>query len=307
MQVTILGTGSGGPFQGRHYSAQVVHVDQHLFLVDRGEGTQMQLFRTKIKYDRFGQIFISHLHGDHVYGLAGLLTSYALKQRSEPLTLFGPAGLQDLIGDQIRHSLTRIPYPLHFVTVDTTVHQMVFENKDVEVWSIPLNHRVPCNGGLFREKVQQRNMIKEKIETYGIPWEAIPAIKAGADYRHPDGRIVPNNELTTPPRKPLIYAFCSDTSPSMDVVHAVKQVDLLYHEATFSNEHTSEAEITGHSTAAQAAEVAREAEVGALVLGHFSARYKDTGVLLAEAQAVFPNTFLCEDGMVLQVGGTNPA
>ncbi|MCC6410057.1 MAG: ribonuclease Z [Saprospiraceae bacterium] len=306
MQVTILGTGSGGPFQGRHYTAQVVHVDQHLFLIDCGEGTQMQLFRSKIKYDRFGQIFISHLHGDHVYGLAGLLTSYALKQRTEPVTLFGPQGLQDLIGDQIRHSLTRIPYPLHFVTVDTTTHQMVFENKAVEVWSVPLNHRVPCNGWLFREKAHLRNMIKEKIDTYGIPWEAIPAIKAGADYQHPDGRVVPNAELSTPPRSPRSYAFCSDTAPSMDVVKAVKSVDLLYHEATFSNEHLAEAEMTGHSTAAQAAEVAREANVGTLVLGHFSGRYKDVEVLLAEAQAVFPNTFLSEDGMMLQVGGTNP-
>lgn len=307
MQVTILGTGSGGPFQGRHYTAQVVHLDQHLFLVDCGEGTQMQLFRTKIKYDRFRQIFISHLHGDHVYGLAGMLTSYALKQRTEPVTLFGPPGLQALLEDQIRHSLTRIPYPLHFVEVDTATHQMVFENKDVEVWTIPLNHRVPCNGWLFREKTQLRNMIKEKIETYGIPWEAIPAIKAGADYQHTDGRTIPNAELTTPPRAPLSYAFCSDTAPSMEVVQVVKQVDLLYHEATFSNEHTAEAEITGHSTAAQAAEVAREASVGALVLGHFSGRYKDTGVLLAEAQAVFPNTFLSEDGMMVQVGGTIPA
>jgi len=306
MQVTILGTGSGGPFQGRFYTAQVVHVDQHLFLVDCGEGTQMQLFHSKVKYDRFRQIFISHLHGDHVYGLAGMLTSYALKQRTESLTLFGPPGLQALIEDQIRHSLTRIAYPLTFVDVDTAAHQLVFENNVVEVWTIPLNHRVPCSGWLFREKEQPRNMVKEKIETYGIPWSDIPAIKAGADYRHPDGRLLPNTELTTPPRKPLSYAFCSDTAPSMDVVHAVKEVDLLYHEATFSNEHIAEAAITGHSTAAQAAEVAKEATVGALVLGHFSGRYKDTGVLLAEAQAVFPHTFLSEDGMVLPVGGTIP-
>lgn len=301
MQITILGTSSGGPFYGRHYTAQVLQADNQYFLIDCGEGTQMQLFRRQVKFDRINHVFISHLHGDHAYGLISLLTSWSLKKRSEPLHLFSPPGLREWVEISARIFGVVFSYPLKFHEVDAAVSAKIFENSKVEVWTIPLEHRIETSGWLFREKKKPRNIRSEKIEEYDIPFALIPGIKAGDDLLLPNGRTVPNSELTLAPPHPRAYAFCSDTMPSDSVAEAVRGVDLLYHEATFTEEHATEAALAYHSTAAQAAEIARRSEAKRLLLGHFSGRYADTGQHLAEARAIFPNTVVAEEGMMLDV------
>jgi ribonuclease Z len=296
MFLTILGTSAGGPFHGRHYTAQVLQIDNQLFLIDCGEGTQMQLFRYRVKSDRINHIFISHLHGDHVYGLIGMLTGWCLKKRTARLHIFSPPGLKELVETTARLCRVTFPYPLEFHEVDASVSAKIFENQKVEVWTIPLNHRIETAGWLFREKAKMRNIRKEKIEEYDIPYSLIPGIKAGNDLALPDGRIVPNAELTLDPPKPRSFAFCSDTAYSEAVAEVVRGVDLLYHEATFTNEHAEESVISFHSTAAQAAEIARQGSVERLIVGHFSGRYSDAEQHLAEARAVFPETYKAEEG-----------
>lgn len=296
MQLTILGNSSGGPFHGRHFTSQVLQVENHTFLIDCGEGTQMQIFRYRVKIDRCNHVFISHLHGDHVFGLIGQLTNWSHKKRSEPLHLFSPPGLKELIETTIRVCGIRPSYELIFHEVDASVSAKIFENAQVEVWTIPLHHRSPTSGWLFREKTKLRNILPEKIAEYGIHFSEIPAIKAGADFNLPEGRVISNAELTLDPPSPVSYAFCSDTAFSEAVIEAIRGVDLLYHEATFTNEHIKEAEIAFHSTAAQAAEVARQAAVKRLILGHISGRYSDTEQHLVEAREVFERVEIAEEG-----------
>ncbi len=298
MQVTILGTGAGGPFQGRNYTAQVLQTENHYYLIDCGEGTQHQLHRFRVPYDRFRQIFISHLHGDHVFGLIGLLTSYCLKKRTQPLQIFSPSGLRELVAETARLTGIIFPYSIQFTEVDPNVSQPVFEDKWVEVWTIPLNHRMPCSGWLFREKPRLLNIRKEKITEYDIPISLIPGIKAGADLSLPDGRVIANAELTQAPRPLRSYAFCSDTAPAPEIAAAIRNADLLYHEATFTDEHREDAALSFHSTAAQAAGIAKAAGVKKLLLGHFSGRYPDVEKHLLEARAVFPDTEAAEEGAV---------
>ncbi|MBU6340014.1 MAG: ribonuclease Z, partial [Bacteroidetes bacterium] len=297
MILTVLGNSSGGPFHGRHYPAHFLQIDNHYFLIDCGEGTQMQLFRYKCKTERLKQIFITHFHGDHLFGLLGLLTNWSLRGRTETLQIFAPPGLQEWLDATFKVCSVRLPYLIELVEVDAHKHQKVFENNSLEVFSIPLNHRIACCGWLFREKEKPRNMLADQIEKYKIPYQAIPAIKNGADYALPDGSLIPNAELTKAPPPPRAYAYCSDTAPSEQIAEWVKGVDLLYHEATFTQEHLEEAQISFHSTAVQAAEIASQASVGQLLLGHFSGRYPDTAQHLLEARAVFPNTFAAEEGL----------
>lgn len=301
MHLTVLGNGAGGPFHGRHYSAQILQVENQVFLIDCGEGTQMQVFQHRIKADRIRQVFISHLHGDHVFGLIGLVTNWCLKQRSEALEIFSPPGLQELLETTIRVCGVRVPYPLIFNAVDPEKADTVYENAQVQVSTIPLNHRSACCGWLFREKEKPRNMRKEAIETFGIPFQDIPAIKAGGDWLSPSGERIPNAMLSADPPPPLSYAYCSDTAPSSVVAEAVRGVNLLYHEATFTDEHIEEAGISYHSTARQAAEIARESGVGKLLLGHFSGRYSDENQHLVEARAVFTETYASVEGERVEV------
>lgn len=301
MHLTILGNSSGGPFHGRNYTSQVLQVENQLFLIDCGEGAQMQLFRWRVKTDRINHIFISHMHGDHLYGLIGLLTSWCLKNRTVKLHLFSPPGLQELVEMTARMCRVEFSYPLEFHVVDPSTSSKVFENQIVEVWTIPLKHSIEATGWLFREKTKPRRMRPEKIEEYDIPFTLIPGIKAGKDLVLPDGIKVPNAELTLDPPVPRAYAFCSDTMPSDAVAEAVRGVDLLYHEATFTSDLAADALRSSHSTAAQAAEVARRAGVKRLILGHFSGRYTDADQHLAEARAIFPQTSAAEEGRVEQV------
>lgn len=299
MNVTILGNGSGGPFHGRHYTAQVLHAGKNQFIVDCGEGAQMQIYRYRVKTDHCLQIFISHLHGDHVFGLLGLVTNWSLKKREAPLTIYSPPGLREILETVIRVCSVRMTYDLIFEEVDATVSCKVFENKRMAVWSIPLNHRNPTCGWMFREQPAPLNIRPEVLDLYDIRhnFEAIRSVKAGNDLALPDGRLIENKQLTLPPAPLRSYAFCSDTLPSDKVAETVAGVDLLYHEATFADDHEEQALISFHSTARQAARVARRAGVRRLLIGHISGRYETAARHLAEAREEFPETYLADEGV----------
>ncbi len=303
MQITILGNGSGGPFVGRQFTSHFLRLGNEVFLLDCGEGTQHRLFHLRLPVDRIRQIFITHLHGDHVFGLMGILSSFSVKKRTAPMEVYGVPGIRKLIETTIEVCQIRLSYPLLINEVDPEQHALVFESLKLEVWSIPLVHRVPCCGWLFREKPRPRNILAEKITEYDIPYMLIPGIKAGEDLVLPDGRRIPNAELTVDPPRPRTYAFCTDSIFTERTADFVKGVDLLYHEATFTNDNLAEAEPSGHSTAEQAATIAKKAGAGRLLIGHFSGRYKDEAQHLKEAQAVFPNSAIAVEGETYACSG----
>jgi ribonuclease Z len=302
MTLTILGCGAALPTKTRHPSAYILTVQDHVFLIDCGEGTQSQLERYSIKRSKIRQIFISHLHGDHVFGLMGLLTSYSLFGRTEAITLFSPEGLEEMIRVQLRITQSHLSYTLHFQVVDTEMSHLIFEDAKVTVHSIPLKHRVPTAGFLFREKELPRNIRPEKITEYNIPFVAIKSIKNGATFTLPSGEIVENTELTLAPPVPRSFAYCSDTMYYPPIVPIVKNIDLLYHEATFCENFASQATISMHSTAKQAALIAKAAQVKKLVIGHYSPRYNENEQFLVEAVTIFENTCLAEEGKVIEIG-----
>lgn len=290
------------PAHGRFSTSQLLQVANHRYLIDCGEGTQIRLTEYGLNKGNINQIFISHLHGDHYYGLLGLLTSYSLLGRTQPLTILGPEGLEAIFEVNMQYSGGRgLSFPIRFEVIDPTVHQCIFEDKRVKVYSLPLDHRIPAAGFLFREKPRPRNMIPDKIEAYQIPYPQIPLIKDGADFTLPDGTVIPNVELTLPPPAPRSFAYCSDTAYREELIPLIKGVDLLYHESTFLEENAEQAVLTRHSTAKQAATIAAKAGVHRLVLGHYSSRYKDLTPFLDEARNVFPKTELGVDGHTFEV------
>lgn len=298
--VTILGSNSALPAHGRHPTSQVVNHNENIFLLDCGEGTQMQLSAYKIKRSKIGHIFISHLHGDHYYGLIGLLTSYHLLKRAEPLHLFGPRGLKEIIDLNFKYSDTRLVYKLVAHEVDCTGAAVIFETEELTVSTIPMNHRIPCCGFLFREKKHERKINPEKIAAYKIPVTAIPDLKKGGDLQLGD-RTIPNDELTFDPSPSRSYAFCSDTLYHEAIIPQVQGADLMYHESTFMEESRERAALTFHSTTLQAATIASKAEVKKLLIGHFSAKYDDLELLLDEAKTVFPNSELAIEGKTISI------
>jgi ribonuclease Z len=286
---------------GRHPSAQVVNIHEHHYLIDCGEGTQMQMTRYGIKRNKINQIFISHLHGDHVYGLVGLLTSYNLMGRKEKLEIFSPPGLETVMHATLEMSTTEINYPLVFHELDYKNQRKIFETDFLKVYSFPLIHRIPTCGFFFQEKPFPLNIRPEKIGAYQIPFSVIPDIKGGEDFLTKDGTIVPNKELTYPPTPPRSYAYCSDTIYTKSILPYIKGVDLLYHEATFLHDLVDHTDLTKHSTARQAAMIAQEANVDRLMLGHFSSRYPDLQPLLQEAKEVFPDSLLAIEGLKIDI------
>jgi ribonuclease Z len=300
-ELTILGSSGAMPFKDRYMTAQVLNVREQLFLIDCGEGTQMRMSRYRVKRGKIDHIFISHLHGDHVFGLPGLLTSFGMNMRKNPLHIYSPPGLKAMIDGLFPYEGKGPGFDLIYHELDTTLHQLVFENKEITVHSIPLQHGIPCNGYLFREKPKARKMIKEKIGAYNIPFKNIPAIKAGADWQSPNGALISNDELTLPPARPRSFAFCSDTAYAESIIPIIQDVDLLYHEATFLHEDLDKAIATNHTTALQAATIAKKANAKKLVLGHYSARYDEIDAHLAEAKPVFTATKLGVDGGVFEV------
>lgn len=299
-EVTTLGTGAALPARGRYPSAQLLNVRERLFLVDCGEGTQERLRMAGVNMNRIARVLITHMHGDHFLGLMGVISSMHLLGRTAPLHVHGPADLREVIELQLRVSKTFLRFPLHIHAVEHRSGAPVFGDEVVTVTGLALRHRVESTGFLFREAPQPRHLIKEKVGL--IPHYARSAVKEGQDLVLPDGTVVPNAELTAPADPQRAYAYCSDTAYAPELVPFLKGVDLLYHEATFLEELAARAKETMHSTARQAATMARDAEAGQLLLGHFSSRYKDPEVLREEAVQVFPHTMLAQEGCTFQVG-----
>lgn len=296
IKVTILGCASAKPTANRHPSAQIVNVDEQYYLVDAGEGVQKQMFRYGINPLKLRGIFISHLHGDHVFGVFPLISTLGLYGRRMPLKIFAPRPFGEILESHLRYFDSDLPYEVEWVEVDTTAHRIIFENNSLEVWSIPLRHRVPASGYMFREKMPELNVDKFKIERYGLSVKQIVAAKRGEDIALDDGTMIPNTEITYLPRQPKTYAYCSDTNRSAMVARRVKGADLLYHEATYAAAERRQARERGHSTSVDAAETALAAEAKRLIIGHFSSRYKEPSVLLDEARAVFPATDIATEG-----------
>ncbi|MAN86618.1 MAG: ribonuclease Z [Algoriphagus sp.] len=292
-EVTILGNTSSIPVHGRNHTSQVVQIGRELILLDCGEGTQLQLRRYKVKTSKISHIFISHLHGDHYLGLIGLLSSYNLSKRLDPIFLFGPKGLDEIITTHFRYSNTQLSYPLHFKETNPDKgFSLLTDQANYQVYSFPLKHRLPTTGFLIREKAGFRNLIKEKLQKDHLPLEAIHSLRKGLDYIGSDGAFYSVREYCYPLAPLRSYAFCSDTIYNPDIIEFIKGVNLLYHESTFMESDAARAEKTFHSTAKQAAEIAKAAQVKQLLLGHFSSRYVDLEPMLEEAKTVFENSVL---------------
>jgi ribonuclease Z len=261
----------------------------------------MQLRKNHIRFSRINHIFISHLHGDHIFGLYGLLSTFSLMGRKSPLSLYAPSNYDLMLISHLSDFDIHLSYEINFVPLAGKDPVEILNDKYLTVTSFPLKHRVPSFGFLFREKNHDRNIIKEAITTYNIPGVRLPAIKKGEDFITASGTVIKNEEITIPPPVPLSYAYCSDTKYFKRLASFVKDVSLLYHEATFDQSKQDLAAVTGHSTTLDAARTAVEAGAGKLIIGHFSARYKDVGILLKEARSVFPNTLPAEDGMTYNI------
>lgn len=294
--VTILGNASAKPTAHAHPSAQTVNINEQLFLVDAGEGVQRQMFRYGISPLKLRAVFISHLHGDHVFGLFPLLSTLGLYGRRTPLRIYAPRPFGDMLEAHLRLFDRDLPYTPEWVEVDTTKNRMIFENDTVEVWSLPLRHRVPTSGYLFRQKRPRLNIRKFCIERYGLSIAQIAAAKRGEDIVLDSGETLRNADLTYLPYQPAAYAYCSDTNYSARLAGMVEGVDLLYHEATYAADARRIAKERGHSTTADAATVAAKAAAKRLIIGHFSSRYKDLQPLLEEARAIFPATDIAREG-----------
>jgi ribonuclease Z len=301
MNLTILGSSSALPTSERNPSAHVLEAHERFFLIDCGEGTQLQLRRHHIRFAKINHIFISHLHGDHVFGLYGLLSTFSLMGRKAPLHLYAPENYGAILTSHLADFDIHLNFEIDFFPLRGNDPVSILNDKYLTVTSFPLEHRVPAYGFLFNEKPADRKILKECIEKYNIPVARILSIKKGADFISDDGTVIPNDLLTIPPPRPLSFAYCSDTRYFKRLSTFIRGTDLLYHEATFDSEKEELAAITGHSTSVNAATVALEAGVGQLIIGHFSARYKDAGMLVEEARSLFPETFAAEEGKSYEV------
>ena len=293
--VTILGNSSAKPTPTGHPSAQVVNINEQLFLVDAGEGVQRQMARCGISALKLRAVFISHLHGDHLYGLFPLLSTLGLYGRRTTLRVYAPRPFGDMLEAFLRLCEGDLPYQVEWVEVDTTKNQIIFENDTTEVWSLPLRHRVPTAGYLFRQKEPPLNVKKYAIERYGLTVPQIVQAKRGEDVALESGEVLANADITYRPYGTLSYAYCSDTNYSARLAKMVEGVDMLYHEATYAAEERKLAKERGHATTADAAKVAQMAGAGRLLIGHFSARYKDLEVLLAQSREIFPATDIARE------------
>lgn len=300
--ITILGCGAATPTTKHNPTAQVVNVHDKLFLIDCGEGTQIQLRKFKIKFQRINHIFISHLHGDHYLGLVGLISSFHLLGRKSELHVYGPADLKTLIDINLKLSDTYLNFPIEFHPTHPKEQQLLFEDNTLTVESLPLKHRIECTGFLFREKPFPLRLRKEKIREYKLQPSQIIKLKKGEDAPLENGSVVTAEEACWPQIKSRAYAYCSDTAYKEDLIDRVKEVDLLYHESTFLDSEIERAKVTFHSTAKQAAEVAKKAQAIQLLLGHYSSRYKEEESFKLEAQEIFSNVLLADEGLKFQVG-----
>lgn len=299
--IHILGCGSALPTLRHNASSQVVEVRGKLFMVDCAEGTQMQLRRSRLRFTKLSAVFITHLHGDHCFGLIGMISTFGMLGRTAALNVYAPKELEPVLQMQLEVFCRGLEFEVKFHAVDPTRNAVVYEDRSLTVETLPLDHRVPCCGYLFREKPTARHLNREACDAQGVPVDHLHLIKGGMDWTRADGTVIPNAELTLPPDPPRAYAYCSDTAYKPDLASLVEGVDLLYHESTYAEDSRERANLFHHSTAADAARIAKVAHVGRLMLGHYSARYEDEKVLLAEAKSIFPNSFLSNEGMVVSV------
>jgi ribonuclease Z len=300
-EVTILGSSSATPTSRRFPTAQLLNVSERFFLIDCGEGAQIQLRRYKIRFQRINHIFISHLHGDHYLGLMGLISSMHLLGRKKELVIYAPKGLQEIVDIQLRISATALNYPVKWVELNPQVPEMIYEDSQITVTTVILNHRIPCCGFLFREKGKMLSLNKDTIAEDKVPVEAYFFLKSGKDFTDENGRLYRFQDYTLPQGHSRSYAFCSDTRYDLRVAEQIKYVDLLYHEATFLHELLDRAEKTAHSTAKEAGIIAKIAGVKKLLIGHFSVRYNDMEPLLNEAKTEFTDTELAEEGKIFSI------
>lgn len=296
-EVNILGCGSALPTTRHFSSSQVVNIREKLFMVDCGEGAQLQLRRSKLKFTRLNHIFISHLHGDHCFGLMGLISTFGLLGRTASLHIYAHEELERLLAPQLEFFCKGMTYEVVFHPIDPAKAEVIYNDRSVSVSTIPLKHRIPTCGFLFQEKPTPNHIIRDMVDFYRIPVFELNRIKNGEDYITPEGVVVPNHRLTTPSAAPRSYAYCSDTICQTSIIPQIKGVDLLFHEGTFAQCDAARAKETFHTTAMQAAQIAVEAEAKQLVIGHFSARYEDESILLKEAQTLFPNTLLAKENL----------
>ena len=300
-ELHILGCGSALPTTRHFPTSQIVNVRDKLFMIDCGEGAQLQFRKSHLKFSRLNHIFISHLHGDHCFGLLGLISTLNLLGRTAELHIHSPKGLETLLTPMLDFFNRQMTYKVLFHEFDTKEPMQIYEDRSLTVTTIPLRHRMPCCGFLFAEKRRPNHIIREMVDFYQVPVYELNRIKNGADYVTPEGKTVSNNLLTRPSAPSRSYAYCSDTIYLPSIVEQIKGVDLLFHEATFTNEDAPRAKETFHTTAAQAAEIARKAEVKKLLIGHFSARYEDENILLQETSAIFPDTQLAKETLCVSV------
>lgn len=299
--VTILGSGSAIPTSDRNHTAHLMEVHNRMLLLDCGEGTQMQLRKSGYRFQKISHIFISHLHGDHYFGLIGLLNTLHLLGRSQQLNLYGIPPLKQLIDFQLELSRTTLAYPLVFHPFETENPSVILDDSEITVSTIPLNHRVPTCGFLIKEKPEKRKIKKDFVKNVRVPLPFFDRIKDGEDYTDEDGQLYLNHMITDDPPPVRSYAYCTDTAFHEPIIPIIKNCDLLYHEATFMEDKVEDAHAKFHATAREAATIALKAGVKKLVIGHFSARYKEVDSLLEEARQVFPNTVLGQDGMRIEV------
>lgn len=300
-KIHILGCGSALPTLKHNASSQLIEMRGKCFMVDCGEGAQMQFRRSHIHFSKLNAIFISHMHGDHCFGLMGLLSTLGMLGRTSKLRIYAPKDYEPLFRQQVEFFMQTMEYEMEMIPVDTEKQQVIYEDHSLTVETVPLQHRVPCCGFIFREKSTLPHIRRDMIDYYGIPVSQINNIKNGADWTNEDGDVIPNARLVQPADSPRSYAYCSDTRFVPGLKEKVKGVTVLYHESTYTSDQEDRAKIYYHSTARQAATIAAGAGVGTLLLGHYSARYNDEQVLLQEAKAVFENSILTQEGMVFNV------
>lgn len=296
MKLTILGCYAATPRTISNPTSQVLEIKNRVFLIDCAEGTQVQLRKSKVKFSKINHIFISHLHGDHFYGLVGLISTFMLLNRESDLTVYGPKGIKEIILLQLRASGSYTGYNLYFHELESNESETIFEDDRVVVKTIPLNHRIYTNGFLFQEKNIERKLNVEAVENYEIDKVYFNKIKYGGDITLDNGTIIPNSKLTFDPQVAKSYAFCSDTMYDESIIPLIENVDYLYHESTFLESEAHLSERTMHSTAKQAATIALKAKVKHLILGHYSTRYGNIEYFKTEAQTIFPNVLLADDG-----------
>ena len=300
-KVHILGCGSALPTLQHNASSQIVEVREKLFMIDCGEGTQIQLRRSRIHFSKIIAVFISHLHGDHCFGLPGMISTFGMTGRTAPLHIYAPAAFEPILDQTLSFFCQGLEFKVVFHAVDTTQNKVVYEDRSLTVETIPLQHRIDCCGYLFREKPILPHIRRDMIDFYKIPISQINNIKAGADWVTAEGEVIANSWLTTPAEPARSYAYCSDTRYIKTLHELVKGVSTLYHESTYSAEDAERARLYWHSTSQDAAKVARDASVGKLLLGHFSARYNNESQLLEEAKEIFPNSYLTCEGATFDI------